>query len=854
MVRVAMYQPQVATPEGANNAYQQTPQLPTANTQLTQQIAQAAQTVGSAVDKYEFVQQRQKTQDAAAWAANAASNATLTWQQNMQQRQQTVQSGAPDFTKDFLQDFDQYKADQLSQAPDDASRRFLNQHLDSIRTQLGGQAIAFQGQQHVKWREEQFAQATDNASQVAFNDPSQKASALQSVLAPLDAMDMPEVWKSEMSRKATQAVNMAAAVSTAQTNPAAIVGAPGSAATAAGGGQNVGGFTGADAFVAQQEGGFVANDNNHGATNYGINQQANPDIDVSKLSPEQATQVRKSRYWDAIHADALPPAMQPVAYNFAIQAGAGAANRLLQEAGNDPAKFNDLAKQYYAAIPPDKANGNTATWQQRSDQAYQLGQNAPASGDNPVLAGLPYQARIQVFNQAKTQQNQDMSMWRARIDGRMQDVQAMATQGISDPTPLTLDTLMKAYQPEEAAQKYQSYMDSQQLARDVSTLKGMPSDQIGALIQARAPVAGPGYALAQHDQQILQQAAAHTIEQRNTDPSAYVASNSNMVRTAQQAFVANPTPATAQLYAQTSIAEQTRLGIPKPQILTKAQATSVEDQIKQNNGAQADQVIQQQAQMWGPQWGTVFGQLKDIPPVAKVLGYLGDSVDASTRQQIMQASQVKIDDLKDGIPSANVTAASQALQAKTKDFAGTLAYTVGGAQTFSALYDAADRLSLTYMRQGQSPSDAAANAFGAVMGKNFNVKGNARIPSQYDADSVMKGAQGVMNNLPSMDLVTPPAPSTMTPADVKTQYASNLKSNGKWVTSADGKGLVLFDPVSQTVVRTKDGRTVGASFQDLVGSNKTPTAPGAAPNPFQSSTPNPAATVDVSALLPGGVM
>lgn len=848
MVRVALLQPSVSTPMGGNDAYQQPLPVPSADAAAAQGLSQAAQAVAGALDKKGFLEERQKTQDGAAWAANAASNATLTWQQKLQDMQNNSAPGAPDFTQNFLNDFDQYKTDQLAAAPNDESRRFLNQHLDSIRTTLGTRAIAFQGQEHIKWRENQFQQATDAGAQVAFNDPTQRDTALQTVLAPLDAMDLPGTLKDAMAYKAKNAINLAAATSLAQSNPAALIGQPGSGFTAAGGGQNLGGFQGADAFVAGKEGGFTANDNGHGPTNFGINSQANPDLDVSKLTPEQAAQVRKSRYWDAIHGDALAPALQPVAYNFAIQAGPAAANNLLQQANGDPAKFNDLAKQYYASIPPDKANGNTTAWQARSDEAYQLGQRAPASSDNPYLSSLPFQARIQVVNAAKTQQNQDMALARANLEGRLQDAQAQATQGISDPTPLTLDTLMKAYPPDQAAQHYQQYMDGQQLARDVSTLKGLPSDQIANLISARAPIAGPGFAAAQHDQAILQAAAAHITEQRTADPSAYVAANSTAVRAAQQAFAANPGPASAQAYAQASIAEQQRLGIPKPQILTKAQTVALEDQFKENNGANADQVIQQQAQMWGPQWGTVFGQLKNIPPVAKVLGYLGDSVDASTRQQVLQSSQVKIDDLKAGILPANVTAANQALQAKTADFAKTMGYTVGGSQTFGALYDSAERLALTYMRQGKSPSDAAATAYDNLFGKQFNVQTGsgfaARIPTQYDADTVKAGAQSIAGTLPNLDLMTPPAPSGMKAADVKAQYVSNLKSNGLWVTSADGKGLVLFDPVSQTVVRTRDGQPVGGKFSDLAA-KKTGTTVS---NPFQSTA------ADQPGLFSGGVM
>ncbi|WP_158219454.1 MULTISPECIES: glycosyl hydrolase 108 family protein [unclassified Achromobacter] len=734
----------------------------------------------------------------------------------MQDQQLSAAPGAPGFTKDFLGNYDSWKAEQIAAAPDDDSRRYLDQHLTQLRTSFGEKAIAFEGQQKVKWREDTFANATQNAADAAFNDPSQRDKLLNDILTPLDAMDMPGEWKAQQARAATQKVNLAAALSVAQSNPGAIVGQPGTGATAAAGGTFAGGFAGADAWIAQKEGGYVGNDNGKGPTNYGINSTANPDLDVSKLTPETASAVRKSRYWDAIHGDALPPAMQPVAYNLAMSSGPGVANRLIAAANGDPDKLNQLAKNYFDQIPPERANGNTPGWKARSDEALALGKSTAASADNPVLSSLNYQTRIQVFNAAKTQQNQDMALWRARISGRLQDTQAMATQGISDPTPLTMDTLLKAFPPDEAAQHYQAYQDGQQLALDVANIKGMPNDQIAGLVQSRSPMAGPGYAQAQRDQQILAQAAAHVVQQRQADPSAYVAQNAPAVQAAQRQFASNPTPATAQVYAQTSIAEQQRLGIDKPQILTKMQATSLEAQIRDKGGANADQVIQQQAQLWGPNWGTVFGQLKDIPPVAKVLGYLGDSVDASTRTQIMTASQVKVDELKDGLPTSDVSAAEKNLQSLTKDFASTMAYTVGGAQTFGALYDSAQRLTYTYMRQGMSYGDASQQAFQNIMGKNFNVVGNARIPSQYDQKAVMRGASGLMDGLDKADLVTPPAPATMRAEDAKGLYVSNLKSNGKWITGADGKGLILFDPVSQTVVRTQDGKPVGASWSDLV--------------------------------------
>lgn len=773
----------------------------------------------------------QQEQDAKTWAGDTLSKAHLDWQQNLTDRQQAATGSAAGFTPSVLNDFDDYTKKTLENAPTPLARRFLQQSLQTLRTQVGSQAITFEAQARLGDRINTQTNSINNWANVVFNDPSQYDTAMNAV-----RQTMPEVGPEHSNRLldyAQKTLAYAAATSVARSNPDSIVGPPGMGANAATGGQYQGGFAGADAFIAQKEGGFVADDSGHGPTNFGINQQANPDVDVSKLTPEQATQLRKTRYWDAIHGDALPPAMQPVAYNFAIQAGAGAANNLLKQAGNDPAKFNDLAKAYYDAIPSDRANGNTAMWKERSDDALKLGSASSAPADNPVLANLPFEQRLQVWNQAKTQQSQNMALARAQLDTHLQDAQSMAANGVSDPSPVSFQTLVSAYGPLEAPAHYRAYQDGQQLAIDVSNMKGMPMQDIAGMVTSRAPTPGPGYATAAHDHQILQAAAAQVLQQREADPAAYAAKNAPAVQSAQQAFSANPTPQTAQAFAQASLAEQQRLGVPKPQILTKLQVQTIEDQINANGGTQADQVIQSQAQLWGDKWGDVFGQLKGISPVAKVLGYLGNSVDPATRQLVLSAANTKIEALKDGIDPANVKAVETKLQTLAQPFAATMAYSAGGASTFSALYDSANRLSLQYVRQGISPGDATAKAFNALMGGQFMIRDSARIPTQFDADAVMTGAKAIQSGLGDLDLTVPPAPAAMRAEDAKALYVSNLKSQGKWITTADGKGLALFDPVSQSIVKTRDGKPVGGTFGALAAPAKAST-----PNPFASDLPN----------------
>ena len=103
------------------------------------------------------------------------------------------------------------------------------------------------------------------------------------------------------------------------------------------------GFNDAVSRTLGYEGGESKTEN----TNFGINQQSHPDVDVHKLTPATAIPIYKKEYWDAIGADQMSPDMAPVAFDTAVNLGVGATKKLLTQAGGDPNKLLDLRKQYY---------------------------------------------------------------------------------------------------------------------------------------------------------------------------------------------------------------------------------------------------------------------------------------------------------------------------------------------------------------------------------------------------------------------------------------------------------------------------------------------------------------------------
>ena len=92
--------------------------------------------------------------------------------------------------------------------------------------------------------------------------------------------------------------------------------------------------------VLRHEGGFVDHPQDPGgATNLGITlktlsawrkAQCTAD-DVRNLTREEAQEIYRANYWNALNCDSLPPGVDLVAFDFGVNAGVGRAARLLQE-------------------------------------------------------------------------------------------------------------------------------------------------------------------------------------------------------------------------------------------------------------------------------------------------------------------------------------------------------------------------------------------------------------------------------------------------------------------------------------------------------------------------------------------
>jgi len=154
-----------------------------------------------------------------------------------------------------------------------------------------------------------------------------------------------------------------------------------------------------DAFrtTLRYEGGYVENDAGKGPSKFGINKAANPDVDVKNLTKDQARELYKKRYWDAIGGDSLAakdPALAKVAFDTAVNMGPAKAKQLVEQSQGDPNAILAMRQQHYDKLienDPKKFAPYKAGWQSRlADLATSVVPSAQAGTlPQPTQAAAP---------------------------------------------------------------------------------------------------------------------------------------------------------------------------------------------------------------------------------------------------------------------------------------------------------------------------------------------------------------------------------------------------------------------------------------------------------------------------------
>lgn len=215
MPYVPQYESRVGVSQGYNAPRANAQPISTAVGDGLQRVGQAG---GQTVTAVQTADDYYRDMANKAYAGKAVSDAQLKWSEDFNQRKAAAAPGAPDFVPTLLKDYDNYTEEQLKLAPNDDSRRFMQQHLFKLRTVIGREAIDFQAKSMVQDNFNVHSDAIQSQSAMVLQRPElyEQAKALLDETRPNVGPDLTEKLKDTAIKNLTHSAAAGAVLANPQ--------------------------------------------------------------------------------------------------------------------------------------------------------------------------------------------------------------------------------------------------------------------------------------------------------------------------------------------------------------------------------------------------------------------------------------------------------------------------------------------------------------------------------------------------------------------------------------------------------------------------------------------------------------
>ena len=666
------------------------------------QVGAATQNLGQGVEDVSKGLYKVEQDQGRIWAYGATSKKYTELQQQFAQQKNSLDPSDPGFTQkvnalgqQFSDQFDAASTELQDQAPSRSAARIVASHMAMNREHLMHTTMVDQAQmlgektlhdtqaglkedqdsiaadpsnenyeRILKGRQESIGGLQTISPQLKMKAAEQSADGLAAAQVDVLASTKPKDFLAAVNAQGGR-VTSRGNVKGAVPGGAADGGATTSPVSAGSAHLSQSGFGGVMTFIFGKEGGYVANDAGNGPTNFGISQTANPDVDVENLTQNQASDIYRKRYWNAIGGDNLAPAMQTVAMNAAVNMGVGPAKDMLKLADGDPAVFTNLAKARYQSI----ANNDSGkapylqTWLARADSALATSpgasdaQAAPdlpqvqpltdqdIAGSEPAIGGwgrLTWTQKVASVRKAEAAVGGQLAGERGAMDRDLRDVQATLLAGKSypgiDSPRFSPDNLTKLYGPVDGPRKADQLDYIKQVGGFMGQMATMPAAQAQATLQQLTPQGGPEFADKNPVYKAANEAYARLDSLRGKDFMEWA--NENGVANVKPVDMTDPTKFQNSLHARIAVAQS---GIndyrSDAQLLSNSEAGALGDSLNRMNPQQQMSYIKAMKDGTAGQGEWFNNVIKQIAPKNTTLAYAAGAADRQGSVQTAAGQQ-----------------------------------------------------------------------------------------------------------------------------------------------------------------------------------------------------------------------
>lgn len=454
----------------------------------------------------------------------------------------------------------------------------------------------------------------------------------------------------------------------------------------------------------------------------------------------------------------------------------------------------------------------------------------------PAYQALPDERKMRVQSRVREEWNLQYSrlgQQRAQLADELKDLTVRLELGRPEEIPEA--AIRRMFPPLVAERQIEDLRAAKTAGGILAPIAyGTPAQIAEARAKLAAPD-GPMGGQTAYQQNVLAKfdhIAAKRAAALHADSALYAASSPAMRELA--ARVDLNTPEGAQAFVGGLLAEQSRMGVLAPQILSNQQVAQRSQEMQ--TGPEKGNMVETlggMAKAYGQYWPRVFGELVrrgKVDDGYKILAQMTESAQVPYASDYQQVLKILSDPNGKGRTALNAAARTEdpaaqkvvgdAVGVAMQDFTRAVGHLPNGIENASSVGRAVHDLALFYMgRDGTSASSAVTKAYKGIIGERWAVDGTMLYPKAQEAQ-VLTSTRAVQQGLTAETIAEPPASAGtpgMKPEDRRIAWLQAAK-RGEWVPSSDSGGLTLAVKVNTGAfipVRGVDGAPIQVRFDAL---------------------------------------
>lgn len=496
------------------------------------------------------------------------------------------------------------------------------------------------------------------------------------------------------------------------------------------------------------------------------------------------------------------------------------------------------------------ADINSVAGMSMAEQDALVKKYEPMPGPGFAAAATRHDVLAKAVNAVRAERVKDPH-FKARIDNSI--TEASRTGNATNPVPR--EEFVERLGEEAGTAAFEQYSASLKLGKDVQGLGGMSPMDRAKLRDLYTPEAGEQYIEQSKRADQLDKAIAAVEKEKQSDPAGFASERLPVVAQAQSKLIqtlADPKAkpedrnAAARNYAEITLAEQDRVGIPRAsqRILPKffvdnlnGELATVADNPDPAARGNLVQKIRDQAAIWGEHWPEVMRQM--APASQPIIRAIAAGADPTAMQRLLSAGSEKPGQV---IKEQNEVKAAD-IRSKLNDAMAPFKRSMVGQQKerdYDSYYGLGEKLAALYVRDGDDAATASDKAFKALIGNRYDFRDTYRIPKSPGvpaADDIQAGAEAARLLMRQSSREAGGNPLNLAPAqndihldDNRLDSFSKYARDGRWVTSYDNSGLnLVYDTIGRNeglpgtkFIRTADGQPLHLTWAKLAELGGTP--------------------------------